>query len=148
MPSKYSSGKNAISECDRCGFRYKLKELRRLVIKTKNVNILVCSNCYEPDQPQLSLGLYPVSDPQAVRNPRPDLSYYAAGTTGLQIEMLNSPTQAELNNPLASGVQSMGSRVIQWGWNAVGLNNVLNLPNITNDLIAKGQIGTVTISIT
>jgi hypothetical protein len=52
MPSKYSSGKNSISECDRCGFRYKLKELRRLIIKTKNVNILVCGNCWEPDQPQ------------------------------------------------------------------------------------------------
>jgi hypothetical protein len=72
MPTKYASAKNSIAQCDRCGFRYKLKELKRLVIKTKNVNILVCHECWEPDQPQLQLGMYPVNDPQAVRNPRPD----------------------------------------------------------------------------
>ena len=75
MPSKYASGKWAIAECDRCGQRYKLKELKPLVIKTKNVNILVCPSCWEPDQPQLQLGMYPVNDPQALRNPRPDNSY-------------------------------------------------------------------------
>jgi hypothetical protein len=75
MPTKFASGKKAIAECDRCGFRYKLKQLRQLVIKTKNVNILVCPECWEPDQPQLQLGLYPVNDPQAIRNPRPDTSY-------------------------------------------------------------------------
>ena len=85
MPSKYASAKNSISQCDRCGFRFKLTQLKRLVIKTKNVNILVCPECWEPDQPQLSLGLYPVNDPQAVRNPRPDSpSYYQAGLNGLQ----------------------------------------------------------------
>ena len=55
MPNRFASGKKAIAECDRCGFRYKLKELRQLVIKTKNVNILVCPTCWEPDQPQLQL---------------------------------------------------------------------------------------------
>jgi len=67
MPSKYASGKKSIAECDRCGFRYLLKELKTLTIKTKNVNIKVCKTCWEPDQPQLSLGMYPVNDPQAVR---------------------------------------------------------------------------------
>ena len=76
MPSKYTAGKKAIAECDRCGFRYLLKELKRLTIKTKNVNIKVCKTCWEPDQPQLSLGLYPVNDAQAVRDPRPDKSYW------------------------------------------------------------------------
>jgi len=109
MSSKFSSGKNAISECDRCGFRYKLKQLKRLVIKTKNINILVCPTCWEPDQPQLSLGLYPVDDPQAVRNPRPDVSYYQSGTTGLQ-----------LTDNGNAGPPGGGSRVIQWGWAPVG----------------------------
>lgn len=27
------------------------------------------------DHPQLQLGMYPVDDPQAVREPRPDISY-------------------------------------------------------------------------
>ena len=42
MSNKFAAGKIAIASCDRCGFRYKLKELRELVIKTKNVNIYVC----------------------------------------------------------------------------------------------------------
>jgi hypothetical protein len=79
MPSKFASGKYAIAQCDRCNFRFKLKELKSLVIKTKNVNILVCNECWEPDQPQLQLGMYPVNDPQAVRNPRPDNSYIVSG---------------------------------------------------------------------
>jgi DNA-directed RNA polymerase subunit RPC12/RpoP len=42
VPSKYASGKKSIAECDRCGFRFMLKELKTLTIKTKNVNIKVC----------------------------------------------------------------------------------------------------------
>jgi hypothetical protein len=76
MGNRFASGKIAISECDVCGFRYKLKELKQLVIKTKNVNILACPECWNPDQPQLQLGMYPVDDPQALRNPRPDFPGY------------------------------------------------------------------------
>lgn len=75
MPSKFSSGKNAIAECDRCGFRYKLRQLKELTIKTKTVNIKVCPTCWERDQPQLQLGMYSINDAQAVRDPRPDNSY-------------------------------------------------------------------------
>jgi hypothetical protein len=142
MPNRFASGKWAISQCDRCGFRYKLKQLRRLVIKTKNVNILVCPSCWEPDQPQLQLGMYPVDDPQALRNPRPDTTYYQAGLTGLRIE-----TQGEVpnNNMLDSGTPSGGSRVIQWGWNPVGLNDPLGLSGLPNTLLGSGQVGTVTV---
>jgi hypothetical protein len=142
MPNRFASGKWAISQCDRCGFRYKLKQLRRLVIKTKNVNILVCPSCWEPDQPQLQLGMYPVDDPQALRNPRPDTTYYQAGLTGLRIE-----TQGEVpnNNVLDSGTPSGGSRVIQWGWNPVGLNDPLGLSGLPNTLLGSGQVGTVTV---
>jgi len=76
MGNRFASGRIAISECDICGFRYKLKELSQLVIKTKNVNILACPECWNPDQPQLQLGMYPVDDPQALRNPRPDFPGY------------------------------------------------------------------------
>jgi len=127
MSSNYASGRKSIAECDRCGFRYKLSELKSLVIKTKNTSILVCKTCWEPDQPQLSLGLYPVNDPQAVRNPRPDVSYFSSG----------------LN---ATGNPSDGSRVIQWGWNPVGLNNPLALPDLVSTLQGKGAVGTVTVT--
>lgn len=114
MPSKYASGKHSIAECDRCAFRYKLKELKTLTIKTKNVKIKVCPSCWEPDQPQLSLGLYPVNDPQAVREPRPDVSYQQSGYSGLQT-LFNSGA-----NILQNGYPEVGSRIIQWGWAPVG----------------------------
>jgi len=124
MPSRYAAGKYSIAECDRCGQRYKLKQLKKLTIKVKQVNIKVCPECWEPDQPQLSLGLYPVNDPQAVREPRPDTSYYASGIG-------------------ADGYPSGGSRQIQWGWNPVGMGNDGGLT--PNNLIGTGYIGTVTI---
>ncbi len=78
MSNRFASGKNAIADCDRCGQRYKLTALRELVVKTKKTNIYVCPECWEPDQPQLLLGMYPVEDPQAVRNPRPDTNLVAS----------------------------------------------------------------------
>lgn len=77
MPNKFSSGKNSIAECDICGFRYKLSQLRKLTIKTKQVNIKACNECWNEDHPQLLLGMYEVNDPQAVREPRPDFPGYA-----------------------------------------------------------------------
>lgn len=140
MPNRFASGKWAIAECDRCGFRYKLKELKRLVIKTKNINLLVCHTCWEPDQPQLQLGMYPVDDPQAIRNPRPDTTYNQAGYTGLQILATGGSTE------LGDGGPSGGSRDIQWGWAPVGLSNPLNIVGLPNNLVAAGQVGTVTIT--
>ncbi len=75
MPVPFASGRHAIAMCDRCGFEYKLSELQEEVIKTKNVNLLVCEECWDPDQPQLQIGMYPIEDPQAIRNPRPDNTY-------------------------------------------------------------------------
>ena len=143
MPSKYSSGKHAIAQCDRCNFRYKLSQLKRLVIKTKNVNILVCPECWEPDQPQLSLGLYPVNDPQAVRNPRPDSpSYYQSGLDGLQTIIQTGPL------PTETGVPLLGSRTIQWGWGPVGGARANDAGLTPNDLVGIGNVGTVTVTTT
>jgi hypothetical protein len=135
MPTRFASAKNSIAECDRCGFRYKLKELRTLIVKTKRVNLLVCGSCWEKDHPQLRLGMYPVNDPQAVRNPRPDNSYLQAGLTGLQL------TNDDFGTP------SGGSRDIQWGWGPVGLNNPLGLFGLTDALEGTGEVGSVTVSI-
>ena len=142
MPNKFSSGKYAISQCDRCNFRYKLKELRIQILKTKPYNIKVCSSCWDPDQPQLSLGLYPVDDPQAVRDPRPDTSYLQSGNNGLQTSITGGTSPSGFGNP------DMGSRVFQWGWNPVGGASYFDSLLTPNDLIGQGQIGTVTIDIT
>ena len=141
MPTKYASGKNAIAQCDRCNFRYKLSELRIQVLKTKPWRIKVCKTCWDPDHPQLSLGLYPVDDPQAVREPRPDTSYLQSGTSGLQINLTGV-------GPDGFGSIEMGSRVFQWGWNPVGGARSFDSPLTPNDLIASGQTGTVTVEIT
>lgn len=126
MGNRYASDRKAIAICDRCGFQFRLRELRTLVIKTKQVNILVCKECWEPDQPQLQLGMFPVDDPQALRNPRRDNTYYQSGT-------------------LADGSIGEGSRNIQWGWNPVGGARSYDDPLTPNTLVAAGQIGTVSV---
>ena len=144
MSAKFASGKHSIAECDRCGFTYPLKTLRALVIKTKVTGTLVCKTCWEPDQPQLLLGMYPVNDAQAVRNPRRDNSYWQSGQTGLQVLDINPTTP---NAKLSFGYPSDGSRVVQWGWNPVGLNNPYSFPDLVSTLVGVGAIGTVTVTI-
>ena len=140
MPNKFSSGKFAIAECDRCGQRYKLKELRKLVVKQQIKNIKVCPSCWDPDQPQLSLGLYPVDDPQAVREPRPDISYQVSGSSGLQLNGTNDNTLEGVGFPEG------GSRIFQWSWNPVGGARDDGLT--PNNLAPEGQVGSVTVTTT
>jgi hypothetical protein len=129
MGNRFASGKKAIAICDRCGFQFRLKELKALVIKTKNVNIMVCNECWEPDQPQLQLGMYPVDDPQGLRNPRPDSSYLQSGL-------------------LADGEPGGGSRDIQWGWNPVGGASQFDTALTPNNLVLDVEVGTVTVVVT
>ena len=141
MPNKFASGKYAIAECDRCAQRYKLKELRIQILKTKPYQVKVCKTCWDPDQPQLSLGLYPVNDPQAVRDPRPDVSYFVSGQSGLQLNLTGE-------GPDGFGYAELGSRVIQWGWNPVGGARGPDAGVTPNDLAQAVVVGTVTVEIT
>jgi hypothetical protein len=84
--------------------------------------------------------MYPVEDPQALRNPRPDNSYYQAGYTGLQIDPNAGSAEDGFGDP------TQGSRQIQWGWNPVGLG--YNDDLTPNTLLGQGQLGTVTVTIT
>jgi hypothetical protein len=138
MASNFASAKHSIAECDICGQRYKLKQLKPLTVKTKITNILACPECWNPDQPQLQLGMYPVNDPQAVRNPRPDVSYQVSGQNGLQIVNNDTNAQDAFGNPEG------GSRVFQWNWYPVGGARDNGLT--PNDLVSQGQVGTVTIT--
>ena len=97
MSYKYASGQRAIAICDVCGFQYRLRQLKELIVKGNKTNIRACPECWNPDQPQLMLGTVPVQDPQAIRNPRSD--------------------SAEL----------VASRDIQWGWDPVGLTDPFGL---------------------
>ena len=139
MANRYASGKFAIAECDRCGQRYMLKELKKEIIKTKLFQIKVCPECWDPDQPQLSLGLYPVYDPQAVREPRPDVSYYQSGTSGLNTNTTSGTSVSQ------NGYPEEGSRVFQWGWNPVGGSSATDAGLTPNDLVLNFTVSNVTI---
>ena len=141
MSNRFASGKWAIAQCDRCDQRFKLKALRKEIIKTKNYDLLVCPECWDPDQPQLQLGMYPVNDPQAVREPRPDVSYQVSGQSGLQILLTDSTTQDGFGYP------EQGSRVFQWGYNPVGGASGFDTLLTPNYLVLYAEIGTVTIQI-
>jgi hypothetical protein len=112
--------------CDRCGQKFKLTALKKEVKKTKTYNLLVCAACFDPDHPQLQLGMYPVDDPQAVREPRKDQTYLTSGLT-------------------ADGTLGEGSRVFQWGWNPVGGASDFDALLTPNDLAAQGLVGSVTV---
>ena len=129
MGNRFASAKNSIAMCDRCGFQFKLTNLRKEIVKTKTFNTLVCPDCFDPDQPQLQLGMYPVDDPQAVRNPRRDTTYIEAGVN-------------------TQGFTTGGSRDIQWGWNPVGGSRFFDAPLTPNDLVLTMTVGQVTISVT
>ena len=142
MPNQFASGKYAIAECDRCAQRYKLKELRTQTVKTKPFKVKVCHSCWDPDHPQLQLGMYPVNDPQAVREPRPDVSYTVSGQSGLQILQTNSLDEEGFGYPEA------GSRVFQWGWAPVGGASGFDTLLTPNNLVLAVELGTVTVATT
>ena len=126
MGNRFASGKNSIAECDRCGQRFKLTQLKKEVKKTKVYNLLVCPQCWDPDQPQLQLGMWPVEDPQAVREPRRDMTYIQSGAT-------------------ATGTLGLGSRESQWGWNPVGGASQFDAVLTPNYLVSIAELGTVAV---
>jgi hypothetical protein len=128
MSNRFAAGHKAIAMCDRCGQQFKLKQLKTEVIKQRRYELLVCPECWDPDQPQLMLGTFPVDDPQALRNPRRDTTYVTSG----------------LND---DGNLSGGSRDIQWGWNPVGGARSFDTLLTPNTLALTVLIGTVTISV-
>jgi hypothetical protein len=71
--------------------------------------------------------MYPVDDPQAVRNPRRDTTYVTAG-------------------PNVAGYLTGGSRDIQWGWNPVGGARFFEDELTPNYLVLTTAVGQVTIS--
>ena len=71
--------------------------------------------------------MFPIYDPQALRNPRPDTSYYQAGLNTLQLP-------------------SDGSRIFQWGWAPVGGSSQYDAALTPNYLVAIASVGTVTIT--
>jgi hypothetical protein len=77
MASNQISPSWALGLCDRCGFAFKLNELKYEIYDQRPNGLRVCSVCLDVDNPQLQLGrMGPIYDPQSLEDPRPD--------TGLQ----------------------------------------------------------------
>lgn len=74
MTQQFAAGKRAFGFCDRCGFRADLKRLAYQVVNQKPTGLKVCQVCNDKDQPQLQLGRFPINDPVALYQPRPDTS--------------------------------------------------------------------------
>lgn len=128
MGNRFASGKRAIAMCDRCGQQFLLKRLKTEVIKQRKYDLLVCPECWDPDQPQLMLGTFPVDDPQALRNPRKDTTYVVSGAN-------------------ADGYSAGGSRDIQWGWNPIGGSSFFDVALTPNYLVGTTSVGTVTVTV-
>lgn len=76
--SAFAKGSKALGICDRCGFSFLLKELKEETWNGKRRRNLVCRSCWDPDHPQNFLHKIKTNDPQALRNPRPDLEREAS----------------------------------------------------------------------
>lgn len=72
MSGYYATGKRALGICDRCGFQFKLKELKEVVVNDEPSNLRVCRECWEEDHPQNRQGKMKIYDPQALHDARPD----------------------------------------------------------------------------
>ncbi len=102
MSNRFASTKRAIAECDICGFQYKLKELRNIIRKGNDTNIKACYECFDGDHPQNELGMFPVHDPQAIRDPRPDFAGYAASRAYIYSGSLDSKLEFVMTASLGS----------------------------------------------
>ena len=70
--TEYTAGKKAFGFCDRCGFRYPLKELKVEYANDVRTGLKTCPICYDPDHPQLKVGKNKVEEAFALDHARPD----------------------------------------------------------------------------
>ncbi len=70
----FAAGKHAYGFCDRCGVRYDLGDLHAEMEDQRLNGLLVCKPCLDIDHEQLQLGKFRIFDPEALRDPRPDIT--------------------------------------------------------------------------
>ncbi len=97
--SAFAKGSKAFGFCDRTGFRYPLRDLVRQIEDGRWNGLLVGRDVVDQDQPQLKLGDVNANDPQALRNPRPDLD-------------LAESRALSAWNPVGGGVTEFGSSTV------------------------------------
>jgi len=97
--SVYARGKHAFGFCDVTGFRYALKDLVPLVRDGRDTGFRVGFDVLDKDNPQYELGRMKMSDPQALRNPRPDTALEESRILGAF-------------DPVGGGITELGSRTV------------------------------------
>ena len=97
--SIYARGKYAFGFCDVTGFRYKLRDLVPLIRDGRDTGFRVGYDVLDKDNPQYELGRMNMSDPQALRNPRPD-------------NAINASRRLGSFDPVGGGVTPLGSRTV------------------------------------
>lgn len=82
MATRFASYKRGFGFCDLCQQRYPLKEMKKIYIMGKLINSKRCPECWDPDHPQNFIPILTPpklnNDPQALREPRPDLNRNAS----------------------------------------------------------------------
>ena len=68
--SYFTSDRKVQGQCDRCGFTFKLSELKYEIYDRQNTRKRICPSCYDKDHPQLRLGERSYEDPFPVEDPR------------------------------------------------------------------------------
>ena len=97
--SIYASGKYAFGYCDITGFRYKLSDLVPLIRDGRDTGLRVGYDQLDVDNPQYELGRMSITDPQALRNPRPPRA-------------LADSRKMFAFDPVGSGITELGSRTV------------------------------------
>lgn len=70
----FAAGKRSIAICDRCGMKCAYNSLKEQVVNQANTGLMVCPSCLDPDHPQYQVGRVSKDDPQALKNPRPEIT--------------------------------------------------------------------------
>jgi len=130
--SSYANGKKAFGFCDRTGFRYPLRDLVPQIEDGRPNGLLVGRDVLDKDNPQLQLGRIRTTDPQALRNPRPDRD-------------LNESRGLSAFDPVGGGNTALGSRTVGLDmFGQVGRVEVqITQPDSTANL--SGVVGTTNI---
>ena len=92
----YASGKYAQFICDTCGWAFPYK-----TAKTTWEGNRVCGECYEPKHPQLE-PIHNVSDPEALRFPRPNLSPDVVAGAGVVRTIDDNKVMSTTGDPIGS----------------------------------------------
>ena len=97
--SVYARGKHAFGFCDVTGFRYALRDFVPLVRDGRDTGFRVGFDVLDKDNQQYELGRMKMSDPQALRNPRPDTALEESRILGAF-------------DPVGGGITELGSRTV------------------------------------